>query len=91
MFKKKDTTKNDVELDNSIIESDIDYSNLYLDEYYDETDVDDILNEIAKPTEKRKRRKSPEEFYVKGADLINEIKKYKESKQQNADKNRCTV
>ena len=80
--------KNDVV---NFVDDPIDYSTPYHDDYYDEEDVDDILNEIAKPTEKRKRRKSPEEYYVKGADLINEIKKYKESKQQNAEENRRTV
>lgn len=57
-----------------------------MDSYY-EPDVDDIINEFyPKPKQKRKRRKSSDEFYVKGADLLEEIKKYNESKKLDAEK-----
>jgi hypothetical protein len=56
---------------------------------YDELtdiDVDDVLNELPKEPKKRTRRKSTDEYYVKGAELIEEIRKYQESKKLDAEK-----
>jgi hypothetical protein len=61
-----------------------DITNIDVDDIYDDEDVDDILSDVVKP-QKTKRRKTPEEYYVKGADLLNEIKKYQKSKQEDAD------
>lgn len=60
-------------------------------ELYDDIDdefnsIDDILSELPKTPKKRNRRKSTDEYYVKGADLIEEIKKYQISKREDAEK-----
>lgn len=55
---------------------------------YDELtdiDVDEVLNELPKEPKKRIRRKSTDEHYVKGSELIEEIKKYQISKQADAE------
>ena len=55
---------------------------------YDELtdiDVDDVLNELPKEPKKRTRRKSSDEHYVKGSELIEEIKKYQISKHADAE------
>jgi hypothetical protein len=59
----------------------------YADE---EEDIDDILSDVVKP-QRVKRRKTPEEYYVKGADLLAEIKKYQKSKQEDADAKRINL
>ena len=61
----------------------------YIDDYNEDNDdlyeIDNILDDVIKSQPTKKRRKTPEEYYVKGADLINEIKKYHESKRQDAE------
>lgn len=85
MFKRK--SNNNVNQPEQFTD-DIDTSVPYVDPYFEEEDIDNILNDVSKPpAEKRKRRRSPEEFYVKGADLIEEIKKYQQSKREDAEIN----
>lgn len=85
MFKKKENT-NYESSNNDIIE------HYDINEYYNEPNVDDILDDICpKPKQKRTRKKSTDKYYVKGADLLEEIKKYRESKQKDADTRRCTI
>ena len=67
--------------------NDIDETNNIFE--YDELtdiDVDEVLNELPKEPKKRIRRKSTDEYYVKGAELIEEIRKYQESKKLDAEK-----
>lgn len=67
--------------------NDIDETNNIFE--YDELtdiDVDEVLNELPKESKKRIRRKSTDEYYVKGAELIEEIRKYQESKKLDAEK-----
>lgn len=85
MFKKKENT-NYESSNNDIIE------HYDINEYYNEPNVDDILDDICpKPKQKRTRKKSTDKYYVKGADLLEEIKKYRESKQKDAEVRRCTI
>lgn len=56
-----------------------------LNEYYNEPDVDEILDDIC-PKPKQKRKKSSDQYYVKGSDLLEEIKKYQQSKKEDAEK-----
>ena len=84
MFKKKENTN--YESGNNITE------HYDINEYYNEPDVDDILDDICpKPKQKRTRKKSTDKYYVKGADLLEEIKKYRKSKQKDAEARRCTI
>ena len=67
MFKKKENTN--YESGNNITE------HYDINEYYNEPDVDDILDDICpKPKQKRTRKKSTDKYYVKGSDLLEEIK-----------------
>ena len=85
MFKKKENT-NYESSNNDIIE------HYDINEYYNEPNVDDILDDICpKPKQKRTRKKSTDKYYVKGADLLEEIKKYRKSKQKDAEARRCTI
>lgn len=66
--------------------------NFNINEYYNEPDIDDILDDICpKPRQKRSRKKSSDKYYVKGADLLEEIKKYRDSKQKDAKSRRSTI
>lgn len=61
-----------------------------LDDDYDlENDIE--FEKIKEPVKTRQRKKSTDEYYVKGAELIAEIKKYHESKRLDAEKNRCSI
>lgn len=65
-----------------------DYNDVYEDEYGDEDFDDDFESDIktVKPdTEKKK------EYYVKGSDLIAELKKYQESKKNSPDRQRNNI
>jgi len=85
MFKKKVNTN--YESANSEITEHYDVNSCY-----DEPDIDDILDDICpKPRQKRSRKKSTDKYYVKGADLLEEIKKYRETKQKDAESRRCTI
>lgn len=84
MFKRK--ANNEI----NFVNNDVEFDDISIDTYYNDTDIDEVLDEISKPKVAKKKRKQ-EEFYVKGADLITEIKKYQVSKQQDADMRRCTV
>lgn len=79
MFKRK--VNNEVEFKDS------DYEDINLDSYYynEDADIDDVLKELDKPKQQTKKKRKQEEFYVKGADLIAEIKKYQESKREDAE------
>ena len=57
-------------------------------EFYDEIediDINEVLAELPGEKKKRIRRKSTDEYYVKGAELIEEIKKYQISKKADAE------
>lgn len=56
-------------------------------EFYDEIDDIDVNEVLAELPEKKKRirRNSTDEYYVKGAELIEEIKKYQISKKADAE------
>ena len=83
MFKKKEN----INYDGSTINEHYD-----INDYYNEPDIDDILDDICpKPKQKKSRKKSTDKYYVKGADLIAEIKKYRDSKKKDAEERRCTI
>lgn len=58
------------------------------DEFEDDYDLSDD-SEFQKTKKTRRRTKSTDEYYVKGAELIAEIKKYHESKRKDAEARRC--
>jgi len=60
------------------------------DEFEDDYDLSDDL-EFQKTKKTRRRTKSTDEYYVKGAELIAEIKKYHESKRKDAEARRCVL
>ena len=86
MTKKR--KESDVNFDNDNFDNSLNTNNKkYNDDYYEEPDIDDIMDDILpKSTPKRKRQKTTDEYYVKGADLIEEIKKYHQTKKEDAER-----
>lgn len=67
-----------------MFDEDQEYDDINLnDELYDE--LDDELNKLKKLDKEKKKKPREREYYVKGADLIAEIKKYQESKKTDAE------
>ena len=92
MWKAKHTNEND---DNqNLIDDNFDYQSddntdfSDYDDYYNDEDIDSIVAQLP-VKKKRNRRSSTDEYYVKGSELIEEIKKYQESKRKDAETRRC--
>ena len=67
-----------------MFDEDQEYDDINLnDELYDE--LDDELNKLKKLDKEKKKKPREREYYVKGADLIAEIKKYQDSKKADAE------
>ena len=67
-----------------MFDEDQEYDDINLnDELYDE--LDDELNKLKKLDKEKKKKPREREYYVKGADLIAEIKKYQDSKRADAE------
>lgn len=67
-----------------MFDEDQEYDDINLnDELNDE--LDDELNKLKKLDKEKKKKPREREYYVKGADLIAEIKKYQESKKADAE------
>lgn len=79
MFKKKKNDDIDAIDDDTLND---DYMDDYSDELYEDEEFDEFLDEDKndKPLAEKKK-----EYYVKADDLINEIRKYQESKKQSED------
>lgn len=90
MFKRKKKTQQQIYQSDKDWEDTTNTNNSYEDNYDEDYDYDEYQKELEK-IDKPKIKAKDKEYYVKGADLIAEIRKYQDSKKIDAKKRKIPI